>query len=132
MQLQQLKTVICTNIPVFRFGLRDSKRFMADVLRSSKGKGSKSARRKMADENEKENQPQRPLSTVMPPPSGKNMHYPVMSQYPVTSHYPAMTSQYPVNSEAKVTCQFLPPKSAGGALKNRSNNVPLKVYSKYT
>ena len=73
---------------------------------------------------------------MMPPPSGKNVQHPVTSHYPaMTSQHPMasqMTSQYPVNSEAKVTCQFLPPKTAGAALKNRSNNVPLKVYSKYT
>ena len=104
-----------TSINFFRFGLRDSKRFniVPSVLRSSKGKGSKSAKRKGHDSNEgdKENVP--------------------LASYGVTVTDLTNQQSQPVNQEVKVNYQFLPPVTNVQPIRDR-NGVPVKVYSKYT
>ena len=83
------------------------------MLRSSKGKGSKSAKRKGQDSNEgdKENVP--------------------LASYGVKVTDLTNQQPQPVNQEVKVNYQFLPPVTNVQPIRDR-NGVPVKVYSKYT
>lgn len=82
------------------------------MLRSSKGKGSKSAKRKGNDSNEgdKEN-------------------------VPVSSHGVKVIGlanhEKPPNPEVKVNFQFLPPMAHAQPIRGDLKGVPVKVYSKY-
>ena len=82
------------------------------MLRSSKGKGSKSLKKKGHDSNEgdKEN-------------------------VPVALHGVRVTElknqQQPLNPEVKVNYQFLPPIVTAQPIRDKKG-VPVKVYSKYT
>ena len=94
---------------IFRFGLRDSKRFniVPSVLRSSKGKGSKSMKKKgnESTEGDKENVP--------------------VALYGV--RVTELTNQQqPLNP-----CQFLPPMVTAQPIRDKKG-VPVKLYSKYT
>lgn len=104
-------TVLTFDISHFRFGL-------PNVLRSSKGKGSKSAKRKMQEADiEKENVPLQPAAPL--------------SQVDNTRQQPPllMPQQQQQQQQLRGSYRAVPPLASNRPIRNRNG---LTVYSKYT